>query len=230
MAESKQATALRKRQQIEKANRSMFAWVAGASVIVAFAIVAAQFMIQQGIFNERVIAEKRNTDGTLGRNLEAVDKLKENVNVLLTNKNLEESRAKAEDSNLQVVLDALPPTYDSLNLGTSLQTVLLGDKVQSIENLTINGSNGGSNSNGAVEDAAALTADGPQSIPFSFTVIGNYDQIKNALNSLERSIRPIQVTAIGIEGSDDNLTATIEAVTYFQNEKTIKLKEKTVAP
>lgn len=228
MAETKRATALRKRQQIEKANRSMFAWVAGASVIVAFAVVAGQFMVQQGLFNEKVLSEKRATDRTLTENLQAVDTLKEEVNVLLANNNLAESRAQSDDSNLQVVLDALPPTQDSLNLGTSLQSVLLGSRVQRIESISVDGSTSVDSS--SVEDASVENVDGPQEIPFRFTIVGNYDQIKDALNVLQRSIRPIQITSIGVEGTDTNLTATVEAVTYYQPEKTIELRERTVSP
>jgi hypothetical protein len=227
MVETKQATALRKRQQIEKANRSMFAWVAGASVIVAFAIVAAQFMIQQGLFNEKVLNEKRVTDGTLSENLEAVDGLKEGVNVLLANEDLEAARAKSDDSNLQVVLDALPSDLDSLNLGTSLQSVILSGNVQRIDSLTVDA---GFGEGEAVQDASTVGASGPVEIPFRFTVNGNFSQIRDAFRSLERSIRPIRVVSAGIEGSDNNLTATVEAVTYYQPAKTIELQEKTVAP
>lgn len=228
MADTKQATALRKRQQIEKANRSMFAWVAGASVIVAFAVVAAQFMIQQGMFNEKVLNEKRATDRTLSQNLEAVDTLKGEVNTLLANNSLAAARAQSDDSNLQVVLDALPPTQDSLNLGTSLQSVLLGGNVQRIDSLIVDAAAAAQDE--FVQDASQVGTTGPVEIPFQFTINGNYDQIKNALLALERSIRPIQVRAINIEGSDNSLTATIDAVTYYQAGKTIELQEKTVTP
>lgn len=227
MAETKQATALRKRQQIEKANRSMFAWVAGASVIVAFAVVAAQFMVQQGLFNEKVLSEKRATDRTLTENLQSVDTLKEEVNVLLANNNLAASRAQSDDSNLQVVLDALPPSQDSLNLGTSLQSVFLGSRVQRIESISVDG---GASIDSAVEDASVQDTDGPQEIPFRFTVVGNYNQIRDALGALQRSIRPIKITSVGVEGTDTSLTATVEAVTYYQPEKTIELRERTVSP
>lgn len=228
MADTKQATALRKRQQIEKANRSMFAWVAGASVIVAFAVVAGQFMVQQGIFNEKVLNEKRATDRTLSQNLDAVDTLKGEVNTLLANNNLAAARAQSDDSNLQVVLDALPSTQDSLNLGTSLQSVLLGGNVQRIDSLIVDAAAAAQDE--FVQDASEVGATGPAEIPFQFTINGNYDQVKNALLALERSIRPIQVRAINIEGNDNNLTATVDAVTYYQAGKTIELQEKTVTP
>lgn len=221
-------TALRKRQQIANANRSMFLWVAAASVIVAFAIVVGQFLLQQMLFNEKVLNEKRVTDNTLSENLQAAASLKQEVNTLLANDNLAQSRAKPTDSNLQVILDALPAAPDSLNLGTSLQTVLLSGRVQSIEALTVD--NPAATADSAVQDASVQPTDQPQEIHFRFTVGGNYENIKNALKALDRSIRPISVTTLNIEGNDNNLTATVEAKTYYQLAKDITLKNKTVSP
>ena len=48
-----QQTALRKRQQIASANRTMFLWVAGASVIVGAALVVAVFMTNKLIFTRK---------------------------------------------------------------------------------------------------------------------------------------------------------------------------------
>jgi hypothetical protein len=230
MPSANKLTGLKKRQQITHANRSMFVWVAGASVIVAFTLVVGQFLFQQMLFNEKVLNEKRTTDHTLDENLKAVDGLKSEVNTLLANANLADSRAKSTDSNLRVVLDALPTTLDGLNLGTSLQTVLLAGTVRSIEALSVDA--GSADQEAAVEDASSTTgnSDTPQEITFRFTVGGNFGNIRNALRALDRSIRPIRVVALSIEGSDNNLNATVEAKTYYQPAKTMQLKEKTVSP
>lgn len=223
------ATGMRKRQQITKANRSMFLWVAGASVVVAFAIVLGQFMLQQAIFNERVLAEKSTTNRTLEDNIEAADELKEEVNHLLADDNLAAARADATDSNLQVVLDALPTRPDSLNLGSSLQLVLLSGRVQSIDSLTVD-TVGGDEETG-VEDASVEIIDtGPNELTFRFTVSGNYENIMDVLRALSRSIRPIDVTAINVQGNDEQLAATIDARTFYQNAKAVELQEKTVTP
>ena len=55
---SKKDAAIHKRQQIEQSSRVMFLWVAGASVIVGFALVISWFLVQQIIFKERVLGEK----------------------------------------------------------------------------------------------------------------------------------------------------------------------------
>ncbi|HYG84270.1 MAG TPA: hypothetical protein VD907_05335 [Verrucomicrobiae bacterium] len=226
-------TALKKRQQIAAANRSVFVWTAVAAIIVAFSLVLLQFLLQQMVFNERVLNEKRHTDHTLSQNLQAADKLKEEVNVLLANSDLASVRAKPTDSNLNVVLDALPAELDSLNLGSSLQSVFLAGTVRSIERLSVTSleQNAPSEEDTVVEDASiSQTTHQPQEIGFSFTVSGDYNNIRNALLALERSIRPIQVSSITIEGSDSNLTASVEAKTFYQPAKKVELKDKTVQP
>ena len=226
-------TAVKKRQQITAANKSVFAWTAVASIVVAFALVGGQLLFQQMVFNERVLNEKRSTDGTLSDNLKAADKLKEEVNVLLANEDLASVRSKATDSNLRVVLDALPSGIDALNLGSSLQNVFLSGTVKSIERLSVDTLEQAAPGEGdtAVEDASSNSnSSKPQEIGFSFTVSGDFNNIKNALLSLERSIRPIQVTSINIEGSDSNLTASVQAKTFYQAAKKVELKDKTVRP
>lgn len=222
-------TGVRKRQQIAKANQSVFLWVAGASVIVAFAVVLGQFMVQQAIFNERVLAEKFTTNRTLQQNIDVTDTLKEEVNLLLADDSLAAARAEPTESNLQVVLDALPTRSDALNLGSSLQSVLVGDRVQSIDQLTVDTAEIGDEV--GVEDASVDQGiDGPRELTFRFTVSGNYDNVMSVLRALERSIRPIDVTALTIQGSDDQLSATIDARTFYQDAKEVELQEITVTP
>ena len=44
--------AIRKRTQIAMANRAMFLWVAGVSVVFGFALVGSIFLNQMLLFNE----------------------------------------------------------------------------------------------------------------------------------------------------------------------------------
>ena len=58
MPEVKKDQSAGKRQQIYKSGRTMFAWVAGASVIAGFAVVVAGFLIQRIVFESKVVVEK----------------------------------------------------------------------------------------------------------------------------------------------------------------------------
>ena len=101
---SKKDAAIHKRQQIEQSSRVMFLWVAGASVIVGFALVISWFLVQQIIFKERVLGEKNNTAAVLKNNNDAVEKLRGELKVLETNSHLNASRINNDEKALQVVL------------------------------------------------------------------------------------------------------------------------------
>jgi Tfp pilus assembly protein PilO len=60
-------------------------------------------------------------------------------------------------------------------------------------------------------------------MPFELSVKGNYDGMKNVVTALERSVRPIQIQAIGLTGGQNDLTMTITAQTYFQPQKSLKI-------
>jgi len=224
-------TALRKRTQISKANRTMFIWVAAASALVSFALVTSFFLGQKLIFNEKVLIEKNNTISTLNKNNKIVEDLETQVRVLDTNEDLASIKANANDQAIQVILDALPSDANSLALGASLQNKLLAgiqgltieslqvDPVQGIESLT----------DGAVEDAS-VDETGENVITFSFSVSGNQEQLKQVLTNLERSIRTISITKLQVENQGTSQVMTVQAKAYYEPVKNIALYGKVVKP
>lgn len=227
-----------KRKQIEGSNKMMFLWVAGASVIVAFALVASIFLIKQMIFQTRVIAAKNETNNTLQDNIKIAPELKKEVEKLIANPNLADSRSRADQNNLAVIFDALPFVADDIGFGSSLQSVLLSG-LGTPENITINSlSNSGevaSSSTAPAGDAtSAASAPAPagaQELAFSFTITGSDKNIKEILSRFDRSIRPIQVTSLSLQASEGGrVTASVQAKTFYQPKKTIQLTNKTVKP
>ena len=186
--------ALRKRQQIAKANRMMFLWVAGVSIVVGIALVLSIFLIQKLFFNEEVLNKKQQTVKTLTDNNSVVDQLKDNARVLNTNQNLLDSRAKEEDTALQAILDALPSEPNSSALGSSLQNVLLpGDGIQ-VESLTVEPVAGAEST--TESGSAAVSTE--NTIGFTFSVSAPSDKIdslRELLRRLEKSIRAIDAFA-----------------------------------
>ena len=230
----KSSPALRKRQQIDKAGKMMFLWVAGASAIVAIALVGSYFLFQKMVFNEKVLAEKRSTISTLKANNEAVPDLQDNIRVLSTSDVLSKVKASQEDSNLQVVLDALPADGNSLAFGASLQQELLGGiDGLAIESTIIDPVAGVELMNEDEEHTIDATADeeGTENrINFRFTVIGSDQALREALQRLERSIRPISITNVSSEAAGNELRMTAQGFTSYQPARTIELKDKTVKP
>ncbi len=225
--------ALRKRQQIAKANRTMFLWVAGVSVIVGFAAVGSIFLAQKLIFNQKVVNEKNNTVSILTKNNAAVSELEENVRLLDTNEGLNSVKAKSDDKALQVVLDALPADANSLALGSSLQEKLIagieGLTLESVSTTPVAGIELTTDDN--VQDAGTETDDeSAYQIKFNLVVSGDANALKALLDRFERSIRAIDITNLTLEQAGGKLTMTLEGHVFYEPARTIELRDIPVGP
>lgn len=227
-------TALRKRQQISQANRMMFMWVAGVSVIVGVAIVVSIFLVQKAWFNEKVLLEKTNTASSLEHNNSVINELKDEIRVLNTNEALRSSMAPGDDQPIQVVLEALPAVANSSALGASLQERFLNDPAITIETLSVDPvvgveSLGDTN----VEDFSSSESDGTNQITFRFSVstgVNNASALKSLLQRLERSIRAINVTMLNIETQGSRLILLVEGYAFYEPARSVELRDKTVTP
>ncbi|MEO5950792.1 MAG: hypothetical protein ABIQ04_05070 [Candidatus Saccharimonadales bacterium] len=234
MASANKEVAIRKRQQIAGANRMMFLWVAGISVVVGFCVVGAIFLFQKLQFNEKVLAEKSNTGTILVHNNNIMEDLKSKIRVLNTNKALMDSRAKPDDQPLQVVLDALPSDANSTALGSSLQEKLIpgdGITIESFATDTVQGVE--TQSDSSVEDASGTALQDTNQITFRFSVntdITNPTPLKELLQRLERSIRAIDITSLTIETQGTKIVLSVEGRAFYQPAKTVELKDKPVKP
>jgi hypothetical protein len=225
--------AIRKRTQIAKANRTMFLWVAAVSAVVGVALVGSIFLIQKIAFNEKILSEKNKTISILDKNNNSVSELESQVRVLDSNQALIDSKAKPDDQAIQVILDALPQSANSLALGASLQNKLLAG----IPGLTINSlqvdpvvgveSLGDTTTTNA---SSAVSVSGQPQITFRFSVVGSETALKEVLTRLERSIRTIDVTSLRIESQGANRLLTIQARAFYELARTVILKDKVVKP
>ena len=225
--------ALRKRTQIVMANRMMFLWVAGVSVVFGFALVGAIFLTQMLLFNERVLQEKDRTVSTLKTDNSNIQALEAQIRVLDTNQALINSKAASDDQAVQVILDALPSDANSLALGASIQNKLLAgipglklnslqvDPVVGVESLT---------GDSSIQNASLSTSSSAlaNEITFRFSVIGDDTALKQVLLNLESSIRTIDVISLKIEGQGSASVLSVQARAFYQPERVVQLKDKTV--
>lgn len=229
-------TGLKKRQQIENAGKTMFMWVAIASVAVSICVVTVQFLFQQWSYNNRVLSAKYKAVDTLKDNIENAKKLQEEVNGLVSNEALASVKTNTSDPNTKSILDALPSKFDATALATSLQQAILSRSGVTIESISVPSDQAGAatgtetSAGGAAPatDTAATPDAQPQEMKFDIAVSGSYDKIRSMLLDLERTIRPIKVTAISLDGDDTAMTATISAVTYYQPAKSASIKQEVV--
>jgi hypothetical protein len=217
--------ALRKRAQIAKANQVMLIWVMIVSVVIGFSAVASVFLVNKLVYNQKVINEKNKTVSTLDKNLKSIDGLKDQIRALNSNAALQSVKAGQDDDAVQVVLDALPSSPNSLALGASLQNrILSGINGLTIEQLQVDTVN----ADGSSSSSSASGSTQQNSIPFRMTVVGDVSALKEVLTRLERSIRTIDVTGLTIESRGNNQALIITAQAFYQPETTIQLKDKEV--
>lgn len=226
-------TGFKKRQQIEQANKLIFVWVAVAAVIISICFVLLQFLVREGLFNLKIINAKSETNRTLEQNIKNAAILKEKVDALIANENLATVRTATSDNNLKVVLDALPTTGDSTTFANSLQNAILN-----LSGAKVVGLSAGDSSSASLAPVAGVSAvpgatpalATVQELPFTANLSGNYSQIKTALLNIEQVIRPMNVTTLILKGTDAELTVSINGVTYYLPEKSVKLGSEMIKP
>ena len=227
MPEVKKDQSAGKRQQIYKSGRTMFAWVAGASVIAGFAVVVAGFLIQRIVFESKVVVEKQNTVNTLQANNKAVDKLRDEIRVLNTNAALSSVKLNDNEEPLRVILDALPADNNALALGASVQSLVARTSDVKLESFQVGEDVATS------DDTAKLgsSVKGVQQIPFTMSIsAANPDALRDVLKNLEKSIRVIDIDAMTIEQGDSRVVMTGNGHGYYLPAKTIQLTKKEVKP
>lgn len=232
MEKQPKSTAIRKRTQIAIANKAMFLWVAGSSVLLGFALVAGIFLVQVSAYNEKVMAEKQNTINNLDSNLNTASGLASEIRKLDTNQLLAGLKAQSDDYAVQVVLDALPSDANSSALGASIQSKLLADidgltiqslRVDPVLGIESTGGNGSSFSNSSSSSVSSYA------VNFGFSVSGSETALKQVLIRLESSIRTIDIISLKIEGqSTVNSVMTVQARAFYEPERSVVLTDKVV--
>lgn len=233
-----EGAAIRKRQQIAKANRMMFFAVAGASVVVGAALVLSIFLVQKAIFKNKVLAEKSNTATVLTKNNEVASELQNQIRTVNTSEDLRKLLVATSDGGeqrqpIQVVLDALPATANSSGFGASLQKRFLNMNGITLESLTVDPI---MEAEVGTEESAAPVAAEEGALPgstisFSFSVVADNAYIlRELISNLERSIRPINITRTNVEVQGTSVMMTVIGNTYYQPARTVELRDKAVQP
>jgi hypothetical protein len=215
-----------KRSLIDKANTTIVAATAGACFIVIFCIVASSTLIKQLSYQNRVIGAKKVALNQLKEDITAADTLGKSYEAFIsTDQNAiggdSNGTGPQDGNNAKIVLDALPSSYDFPALATSLEKLLTSQAVtiQSIGGTDdiLNKVNQGSSSDPQ-----------PLPMPFQLTVTGNYKNMHDVVDAFERSIRPIKVQTITLNGNQSKVTMIVTAETYFQPAKNLNIRTEVV--
>lgn len=201
---------LSKREKIQQANSTILIAVAIASVLISMSLVMGNFLWKQKQYNDRVYKEKKIARNILRQNVS-------NANTL--QQKFQDIESPTSLANSQTILDALPGDYDNPALRSSLEALAVKNSLK-ITSLTA------SDQEGKVQEHSLSPT--PQQIPFTLTVKGKYDQIRALTLDLEHTIRPMHVQSIVLSGTDQDMQADIDVVTYFQPTKDVGITTKEV--
>jgi hypothetical protein len=216
-----------KRLAISKANAQMVAVVAIAAFIAVFCLVASRAVFSQNRYQARVITAKEQARDQLEENIDNFNNLQTAYKAFdSTSTNVIGGTANGtgdnDGSNSKIILDALPATYDFPALTSSIEKVLKDN------NLKVTDITGTDDQLNQQNNTSSPTPE-PVEIPFSFTVTNaNYGSISQLVARLQLSIRPIAIDSIELSGGVNDMTATINAHTYFQPAKSVTITKKVV--
>jgi hypothetical protein len=215
-----------KRTLITKANSTMVIATGIAAFVVVFSAVACKTLISQASYQNRVTAVKKKALATLESDLAARDSLVASYKTFVsTPQNILGGNPKGtgdqDGDNAKIILDALPSKYDFPAMATSLE------KLISSQGLVIMGISG---TDEEITQSVNQATGDPQPIamPFQLQVGGSYESIQNLIDVFGRSVRPFQVQKIEISGDEGSMTATIDAKTFYQPEKSLNIKAEVV--
>lgn len=212
---------LSKRVQIDKTQAVMLGLVVAASVVTMFSLVASKTYFSQANYLNKVAGKKEKAVKQLKANKDAVSTLVKSYQSFASqDPNLiggtPPGKGERDGDNGRLVLDALPSKYDFPALATSLEKLLAGYTINSI-----NGSDAGSSQTNSVQIK-------PIAMPFTLDVSSDYAGIQKLSGTFEKSIRPFQILGIKLNGTNAILQATITAQTFYQPEKNLKIGSEVV--
>lgn len=218
MSDNQPATGIKKRQQIEGTRKQVFAWVALASAAAVVCLTVGLNLFSRLKYQWKVNSELAATEKALKSSSDSVDDLIKNVDALRANSQLTLPNLKSDDSTVfQVIIDALPTTNDSVDLSSSLQNKVLVSTGVSIESISVDSETTTTTAADTQTESSSSDTAFPKANPITFSIelVGPYDSIKAVLEDIERTIRPIVINEITLEGSDSRMTASISATTYY---------------
>ncbi len=209
-----------KQIKLDKANQTIVIVLAVCSFVIVFSLIASKSLISKYSYQSRVLKAQHASEDQIIQDQQAVNSLSSSYKTFIdqtTNAigGSSTGTGAQDGSNSKIINDALPPIYDYPALITSVQNII------SVPGLKVNSISGTDTSSTTPAPGTAVTptpqaAGGtPIAMPFTFTVEGSYTAVQSVFANLQKSVRPIQVVSVNMTGSDSDLTATVNAQTYY---------------
>lgn len=196
--------------KIDKSQSKTIAYIAVASFLLVFGLFTSKTLFGLYIYQGRVITAQKTSisniasDQKVANNVVTAYKqfVNQTINIIGGPSTGVGSTA---GNNSKIILDALPQTYDFPATMSSMQALISIPGVI-VDNLT-----------GVDNSLTVVQAIQPTPIPVSFSVSGTYASIQTLLGDLNRSVMPLDILSIQLNGTDSYLTASISAQVYYYN-------------
>ncbi|HSX47434.1 MAG TPA: hypothetical protein VLF63_01530 [Patescibacteria group bacterium] len=216
-----------KRTAITKANAQMVIIIAVASFVTVFCLIASKYMWSQIGYQNRVISKDKTAKNQLKANIDAFKKLSnsyyafnlQSTNVIGGNNS---GTANNDGDNATIILDSLPEKYDFPAVVSSIEKIL------NSQNFLISNISG---TDDQVSQQTNIQSPNPTPVNLAFTFgvnKTNYNAVQSLMQTLQHSIRPIQIDTLNLSGDANNLSATVTAHTFFQPSKTLTITKQEV--
>lgn len=215
-----------KRRGIARSNKAMFLWIAGISAIVGVCLVLSIFLINQLAFHGKVVARQVDTLSTISKNKTTLVDLRNNLRAKDANTRLNALKATSDEKGLQVILDALPSSENSLALGASLQEKIAGQiPGLAVESLTL-----GAEVATLAESTGSTVQDVSQ-VPFAMNIVASDSaSLQSFLQRLESSIRTVDIDQFSLEKNSTEFRLSLLGHAYYKPAKALQLNTETVRP
>lgn len=215
-----------KHRQISKSQSAIVISTALAAFLVVFAGIASKALISQISYNNRVIETKRKAVSQLKTNTQTAQQLVTSYKTFVgTSTNViggsSGGTTPRDGDNAKIILDALPSKYDFPALTTSLEKMLLDQK---LEIASIAGSDDEVAQSGMQSSPQPIAVD----VPFELSAIGPYTGVQGALDTFNKSIRPFHVSTLQLSGGQSSMTVSMKGKTYYQPVKNFNVSTKVV--
>jgi hypothetical protein len=218
---------LTKRVAISKANARMVAVVSAGAFITVFCLISAHAVFVKNSYLTKVIGIQKTAHKQLLSNISTFSTLSNSYQSFISTPNnviggSSTGSGSNDGTNANIIIDALPPSYDFPALTSSVENILEARGYQ------ISGISGTDDQLDQQTNTSSPNP-APVAMPFGFSVNNaNYANVGQLMEALDQSIRPISVDTIDLTGSDSDLTLSVEAHTYFQPGKSVNITSQTV--
>lgn len=215
-----------KRIMIDKANGRIVVATAAAAFLVVFALVASKTLLSQAAYQNRVIGANKKALAQLKTDIQTTNSIQSSYQAFVgTPQNVlggnPTGSGPQDGDNAKIVLDALPSQYDFPAMATSIEKMLTGQPVQ-IQSIT--------GTDDELNQQADNSSPNPQpiSMPFQISVTGSYQAIQNLVATFGSSIRPFQIQSMQLSGSENDMTLTMSAQTFYQPAKQLSITKQVI--